>query len=164
MIETIRLQRDSAVAWAWMPLALDRIQRFCVEFDTDSLPWEMVEMVRVWFSMGDPRLGLWIAVREGQHLVGHILAHPEPAGASQWRYCLIRQAWVDPGVDLRREATGVFQAVDAWARSLGLGELLIVTHRNQAAMARRWGFSADKVLMRRRVEKEPWADPMAGPQ
>lgn len=142
----LRVQRDTPISWAWFPFVLARIARFCEKFDTETEPLEMVDLVRNLFCNGDPRLGLWICIAN-QQIIGHTLAMPEPFGSEHWKYCLIREAEVDPGVDVRKETEDVFEDVKRWANSIGLSKIMMLTHRNSEAMARRWGFTKYKTVM-----------------
>mgnify|MGYP001619630912 CR=1 FL=1 len=148
MLKIIRIQRDDVESWKWVPYTLERIEKFCHLMDVESEPSDISHLVRTLFSVGDPRLGLWIAVEEDQ-IVGHLFATPEPWGdARPCRYVLIRQAWVDKGVDGRIESGRVFQEVKVWAKSLGVSRLVMLTHRDEGAFMRRWGFKEYKALMR----------------
>ena len=136
-----------------MPALLDRMSLFCLDMDTETEPQDLVDLVRVLFISGDTRLGLWAGVLDGT-LVGHLLATPEPWGGTKWKYCLIRQAQVDCGIDNRAESKAVFSEVKAWTQKLGLSQINMLTHRSEASMARRWGFSPFKVYMKLDLAKE----------
>jgi hypothetical protein len=151
VFDVIQLHRDDWRAWTWMPLVLHRIGKFCEDFDVETLPTEAQEWVRYWFCTGDPRLGFWIVVKDDDQLVGHLWASPEPMGTDAPRYMLVRQALVNPGVDLRPEAKLVFEAMREWGKKKGLTKVVMATHRNQTAMARRWGFTPIKVVMRQEL-------------
>lgn len=149
----IFVHREVPAAWAWMPYVLQRIHNFCEKYDTETAPDDAVALVRAWFAAGDPHLGLWIAVRDGI-LVGHIFATPEPIGAARLRYVLVRQAEVDAGIDLREEAKVVFANIEDWTRRLGLSKMIMVTHRDADAMARRWGWRQYKAMMYKEIKGE----------
>lgn len=166
MTDVLRLQRDDPRAWMWMPYVLGRIHRFCVVYDTESTPNKLVDLALAWFACGDPRLGLWVAVDPQAGAVGHLLAHPEPLddAVGPWRYCLIRQAEVESGWDLRREAKQAFEEVCRWAELLRIPKLTILTRKGERAMYRRWGFRPHRNLMVRDVhlrvpesEDQAWA-------
>ena len=147
----IRVQRDSPISWAWVPFVLARIARFCEKYDTETEPLEMVELVRNLFSTGDPRLGLWILVADHQ-IIGHILCMPEPFGANHWKYVLVREAEIDPDIDVRKEAEEAFEQIKTWTRSLGLSRIMMLTHRREDSMARRWSFKPYKAVMQLQLE------------
>jgi len=153
-VDIIYMHREVPLAWAWMPYVLHRVGVFCTKMDTETLPHEAQDLVRLWFMMGDYRLGLWIAVKEQRELVGHMLATPEPIEIPQHRYVLIRQVEADKGTDLRKTAEQGFVLVKQWTKSLGLSRLVMVTHRSSQAMARRWGFTPHKTLMKFSLPKE----------
>ena len=146
-LDVIRMQRDNAEAWRYMPQVLDRLYRFCGEMDTESSAPEVVDLVRAWFAVGDIRLGLWVGVMDNV-CIAHTFATPEPVGMDHWKYVLIRQAKVDPGIDMRDETKQTMLEVIEWTKSLGLKQVNIVTHRDEAAMLRRWSFKNYKLLMR----------------
>ena len=150
-LSVLRISRDVAEAWQYMPQVLQRIEKFCLLMDLESDPQDVVGLVRSLFTFGDPRLGLWIGVQDDR-VVAHVLATPEPWGENKaYRYVLIRQAWVDPGIDARAEAKAVFDNCRAWALSLGLKRLVALTHRDAEAMLRRWSFKLYKVLLQQEV-------------
>jgi hypothetical protein len=146
MFTVIRMQRDDERTWALMPVVLDRIRAFCEAFETETLPAEAEEIVRVWFASGDHRLGLWVVVDAAGRAVGHLLAVPEISG-DHYKSTLIRQAYIDAGVDLGPVSKLVFDEVAAWSRQLGIHKVFIVTHREEATLARRWGFTPHKTIM-----------------
>ena len=148
MVELIRCTRDDPRAWAWLPYVLYRAGTFCEEMDTETLPIEAQDLIRLWFVMGDYRLGLWIVIKDQQELVGHMLATPEPIEIPQHRYVLIRQVQLNKGLDLRTISKQGFTALTQWTRSIGLSRLVMVTHRSSKAMARQWGFEPHKTLMK----------------
>lgn len=154
MIEIIRCVREEPRAWWWMPSILYRAGKFCETMQTETLPQEMIEMIRLWFVMGDYRLGLWIAVKDQCELVGHLLATVEPIDVQYPRYVLIRQVEINRGIDLRQVTKEGFKDVEKWTRSFGLSKIVMVTHRSTRAMARRWGFKEHKVLMHFMLNKE----------
>lgn len=129
-----------------MPYMLERVGRFCEEVETETPKQDALDLVRYWFGSGDPRLGLWAVLNEPGQVVAHLLAVPEIVG-DQVRSVLIRQAAIDRGVDIGTVSQQVFAEVEQWARSIGAPKLLMVTHRDEQAMARKWGFSAGKSLM-----------------
>jgi hypothetical protein len=145
-LKILRLNREDSESWHWVPFTLERIEKFCHLMDTESEPSDVSNLVRTLFVVGDPRLGLWIAVEDDQ-VVAHLLATPEPWGENRWKYCLIRQAWIDKGVNTMVESDKVFQEVKVWAKSMGLSRLVMLTHRDEAAFMRRWGFRLYKSLM-----------------
>ena len=135
------------MVWRYIPQILERIEKFCFLMDLESDPNDVVGLVRSLFTFGDPRLGLWIGVQDDR-VVAHVLATPEPWGENKaWRYMLIRQAWIDPGVGGRIEAVKVFEEIKAWMRSLGLKRIVALTHRDGEAMFRRWQLKEYKVLL-----------------
>lgn len=144
--QILRMHRDTPMCWNFIPQILDRVYRFCENMDTETYPHDAVDLVRGWFTFADPRLGLWI-VHNDQYIVGHLLATPEPWNADKWKYCLIRQAEIDQGVDLRHECAPIFSQVEAWTKGMGLSKIIILTHRNEDAMARKWKFRPYKALM-----------------
>lgn len=146
--DLIRMHRDDIRAWTWMPLVLYRIGRFCQTYDVETLPQEAVDWVRYWFCMGEQKLGLWIVVKDDIQLVGHMWVTPEPQGTDTPRYMLVRQAEVDKGVDIRPETKAAFEQMRQWGAGMGLTRVVMATHRKQAVMARRWGFTPFKVVMR----------------
>ena len=147
-----RIARDDAWSWGIMPFALDRIQRFCGTYDTDSDPKELSEQVARLFSAGDCRLGLWVIIRDSK-VVAHMLAQPEPILTERgpWSYLLIRQAEADKGIDLRQDSKLALESLKQWSKSLGLNRIVMVTHRNEAPMLRRWGFQPFKSIMDMRI-------------
>ena len=154
MIEIIHMYRENPIAWAWMPYVIYRVGEFCSTMDTETLPQEAQDLVRLWFMMGDYRLGLWIAVKDHKEIVGHMLATPEPIEVPQHRYVLLRQVQADKGIDLRRTAKEGFEILKKWTHSIGLSRIVMVTHRSSRAMARRWGFTEHKTLMKITLPKE----------
>lgn len=154
MIEIIHMHREVPLAWAWMPYVLHRVGAFCNTMDTETLPQEAQDLVRLWFMMGDYRLGLWIAVKDQRELVGHMLATPEPIEIPQHRYVLLRQAQLERKVDFGDIPKQGFDLLAQWTRSLGLERVVMVTHRSSRAMARRWGFTSHKTLMKITLPKE----------
>lgn len=137
-----------------MPTVFARVSEFCRKFDTETAPQDAVDLIRVWFTTGDRRLGLWILTEDNSRAVAHLFATPEPIGLESWKYTLIRQAEADCGIDTTRETKLVFEAVKAWTRSLGLDQIMMLTHRDERAMTRRWGFMPYKALMKLNLDKE----------
>lgn len=151
-MDIVVLRRDQPLSWALMPQLLNRLMRFLDSYDTDTPKQELFEQVSRMFAAGDGRLGVWMIV-DGSKVVGHLLAQPEPVGYEQgpWQYVLIRQAEVDPKVDARALTKQVMALVEGWAQRLGTTKIYMLTHRNDAAMARRWGFTFFKHLMAKPV-------------
>jgi len=145
-MRVIKLTREDSECWGFMPQILDRLAKFCMELDTETEPWEPVELVRTWFTTGEPRLALWIVVNE-QHVCGHLWATPEPLGVDKVKYVLIRQASIDKGVNIRYSSKEVFDSLKQWSKSIGINRIVMLTHRNWKLMQRRWGFVPRKVLM-----------------
>ena len=145
-------RRDYPISAAYMPYAIDRLMRFCTTYDTDTVPAELAEQAWRLYGAGDPRLGLWIGV-EGGHVFGHLLAQPEPFDRPQgpWQYVLIRQAEVDQHVNAISAAKTCFKQCEAWARSFGVTRLVMLTHRNEESMTRKWGFQRYKVIMEKKI-------------
>jgi len=146
MMDLFRLHRDEPKSWTVMPLLLDRIRDFCLRMDTDTEPEEAASCIRAWFIMGDPKLGLWISTEDSK-IIGHLWATPEPIGAEQWKYVLIRQAEVDRGYNTMPITEQAFQQVIDWTKSIGLKKVRMITHRNWRSMRRRWGFEPFKIMM-----------------
>jgi N-acyl-L-homoserine lactone synthetase len=55
----------------------------------------------------------------------------------------------DPKFDTRMANKTVLSNVENWARNNGFQHLTMVTHRNEMAMLRRWGFDTYKHIMRK---------------
>ena len=140
--------RDVTVSTAYMPILTQRIHDFCAAFDTDTSGPELVEFIWKLYATRDLRLGLWYITSETGLVVGHLLAEPEPF-EGQCKYVLVRQAQADKGHDTRRETKAVWGFVERWARDLGAKQITIVTHKDESAMARRWGFTYYKHIMRK---------------
>lgn len=157
VFDIIRISREDPRAWAWMPLVFQRMGRFATEYDTGSLPEEVVELVRYWFMTGDQRLGLWIVTKDEVQLVGHMWATMEPIDVQVSRYLLVRQAEVNRGVDIRWETKQAFDQLKEWGEKAGLTRIVMATHRRGALMARRWGFKEHKVVMRLELHDPPGA-------
>jgi hypothetical protein len=147
------MRRDQALCWAYMPQVLQRVTSFLDRYDTDTPKHELWEQVSRMFAAGDRRLGLWIIADPNFNVVAHMLAQPEPVDKfdGPWSYVLIRQTEVDPRIDVRAESREVFAAVQQWTKSLGVNRMLMLTHRDSAAMARRWGWSEYKTLMEKDI-------------
>lgn len=152
----LRIRREDATSWKIMPALLSRMARFSVMYDPEGLPEDVVELVRSWFTMGDIRLGLWVVLGKDDEILGHLFATPEPMAMEPhvWRYLLIRQAQANPKVDVRKESEEVFEEVRAWAEHLGFDMMLLLTHKNEVAMARAWKFQPYKALMARTVKNQ----------
>lgn len=156
MADTIvlKVDRDDPISWAWMPHLLNRIGKFCDTYETEMTANEAIDLVRTWFAIGDKRMGVWICLHEEKGLIGHLFATTEPIGHTEYSYVLIRQAEIDKGVTLRKEALEAFRQVKEWTKALSLDRLVIVTHRSHLAMARKWGFSFAKSVMSLKLSAE----------
>lgn len=147
-VQIHRLDPNDSYSWALMPQVLWRVYTFCQEIDTETEPIEVVDLVKGWFFLGDPReMAIWLFLRDTQ-VVGHLLITSEPFRQAKLRYTLIRQAKVDVGIAATEEAKQVFEQVKEWTKSLGLNKILMLTHRNDAAMMRKWKFEPHKALMK----------------
>lgn len=152
-LRILRMRRDDPIACGLMPGTIQRLTAFCQRFDLDTDPGDLAEFCWRLFGAGDPRLGLWVAASADWTLRGHTLAMPEPF-ETRWKYTLIRQAEVDEKVNARAETHAVMQAVIAWTRDeLHLDRIRLVTHRNMAAMARRWGATPYRHIMEIAIDK-----------
>lgn len=154
MLTIHRISRDDVLSWALMPFVLARLARFSERYDTETTADEVTDLVRNMFSGRDIRLGMWVVLDDQQAIIGHLFATPEPLYLDHWRYCLIRQAEADLGINSIEAAQQVFEAVQQWCRSLGLSKILALTHRDVDAMMRKWGFQKYKALLSRDVDKE----------
>lgn len=157
-LQTFKVHRDDPRSWRYMPEILDRLSKFCLNYDTETRPSDVVDLVRAWFCYGDSRLGLWVLLRDDA-IAGHVFATPEPLGSEYVTYILIRQAEVDPGFDSRKECEQVFDELKRWAKSFGASRILQLTHRDTAAFYRRWGFEPFKVLMKLDLDSFPRLQP-----
>lgn len=147
----LRIERDNELAWAWLPSVLRRVHAFCIKMDTETLPQEAEDLVRAWFCIGDKRMCLYVILDQVKGLVGHMFATVEPAHLDHWRYVLIRQAEVDKKIDVRAETRQISAHLDDWARSFGLDRIVMLTHRNEQVVAKRWGYVPYKTLMYRTI-------------
>ena len=146
-MRVIKLTRNDPECWSIMPQVLERLAKFCTELDTETEPWEPVELVRTWFAMGEPKLALWVVVDKEGVLHGHLWATPEPLGVDKVKYVLIRQASIDKHVNIRDTSKEVFDSLKEWSRSIDVHRIVMLTHRKWTLMQRRWGFIPRKVLM-----------------
>lgn len=147
-MEILQIRRDDPRASAYLPFAINRIKEFCVTYDTESLPDEQGELVWQLFASNNAQLGLWIVI-DDYRIVGHLYATPEPLNPIHgYRYVLIRQAEIDPKITLGTVARDVFSHCAEWAQQFGVSEMLALTHRNPAAMTRRWGGRHYKSLIK----------------
>lgn len=135
-----------------MPALLHRVGEFCERMDTETEPQDARDLIRVWFCTGDYRLGLWAGIDSEGKLVAHCFATPEPLGNAKWNYVLIRQAQIDPGVDMHKENQLVFEDVQRWTKGFGLSRIVMLTHRDADVFARAWKFERYKSLMKRDLE------------
>lgn len=144
--EILFVTRLDPIAASYMPLVVDRCLKFCRTYDTHTRLEGLYEQLWQMFGWGDIRLGMWIVVQDGK-IVGHLFAQPEPIDGPRenWQYVLIRQAEVDRKVTI--PTRHVMSLVEQWTQGLGLNKLVMLTHRNGAAMARRWGFQQQRILM-----------------
>ena len=148
MAELLFARRDNPETVLYLPQLIHRIQQFCIDYDTDSKPAVMADQVWRLFGSGDRRLGLWF-IREENKVIGHLLAHPEPLDHEfgPWEYGLIRQAKVDKGKDVRDLTIKCMESVAEWGRLMKMPKLTMLTHRNESAMLRRFGWQPYKALM-----------------
>lgn len=151
--QVVRMLRNQPLAWAYFPNAIMNLREFCRKYDTDTKPDELFDQVSRMFASGDLRLGLWVIIKD-LRVVGHLLAQPEPIALTQgpWDYVIVRQAEALPKEDVREEARQVFEDMEKWARSLGVPKLVMLTHRREDSMARRWGWRPYKALMEKRLD------------
>ena len=143
--------RDLPYSATFMPGLMDRIRQFCNEIETDANADELVDWIWRLYATRDPRWGLWFLYKPGDGVVGHLFAHVDPFDAKAPKTVLIRQAKADPRFDTRAANEKVMEEVDAWALKLGIKTQTIVTHRNETAMLRRWGFEPYKHIMRKHL-------------
>lgn len=134
-----------------MPALLDRVSRFCLTLDTETLPHEATDLIRGMFCTGDWRLGVWVTVQDNVNLVGHLWVTPEPLMSDKCRYLLVRQAEASKGINIGDMTKTIWNEVEAWGKSMGIDHVIMVTHRPAKVFARRWGFVEKKVLMRKEI-------------
>lgn len=153
MYTCVFVHREIPIASAIMPQVVDRIMAFCNKYDTDTKPDEVKEQVWRLFGCGDMRLGLWAVVKDNKTVVAHLFAQPEPVNVENgpWQYVLIRQAESDKGEDTRAETRVIMDSVEKWTRRLGVQRLVMLTHRRDDVMSRRWGFKYFKALMEKHI-------------
>lgn len=144
---TLRFHKDDDLAWGWLPCMARRVAKFCTTYDSETLPHEAEDLIRAWFFTGDIRLGLWGVIHKDLGLVAHLFGTAEPSHLQTFRHTLVRQAEVDPGVDIRKESEEAFRQFADWTKSLGLLKILALTHRNTEVMFRRWSFQCYKSLL-----------------
>lgn len=156
MPELIRFSRDDIKSWSYFPILLGRIYRFAQATDGETDPLELVDVVKRWFTFGNyTQASAWGMIDDSGKLVAHLFATTEPFGADALKHVLIRQAEVDNNIDIMKECEEVFEQIKAWTCGLGLSKIIMLTHRSETAMARRWGFQTYKSLMRVDLGK-PW--------
>lgn len=156
MNRVVRIHRSNTDSWKVMPYLLTRMANFTQTYDPEGLPEETVDLARGWFTTGDMRLGLWVVIDNTDSIIGHLFVTPEPLGLElgQFRFGLVRQALVDAGVDLRKEAREAFEQALSWLSSLGLNTVMMLSHRSDRAFARSWGFEPYKQLFIRPIRLE----------
>ena len=152
MYRLFRVRKHDPRCWGLMPWVFARVYKFTESHDTVVTPQEMCELVQNAFIADSPFLALWVVVSEQGDIVGHMLATAEPWGAEVLRYIMIRQAQVDPKVDIREQTAEAFQLCREWAKSLGVNKLTMLTPRKAETFARRWGFTKVRTMMERKLD------------
>lgn len=155
-MQIYKLDPNDAVGWSLMPTVLYRTEKFCIDLDTETKPKEASDLLRSWFILNDPKLAFWLVLDDHGLVVGHLWATPEPFGLEDraYEYVLIRQAKIDPGVNIGDTSKVVFDEVKTWAQALGVKKLMMLTHRPADVMARRWGFAPFKSLMKLDLQED----------
>lgn len=163
MIRVLPLLREYPEAWARMPEALARIEKFCARYDTDTAPDVLAEAVRLHFLYDQPGPdrplagGVRVLVAlDGETMIGHAVLSLE-----NWcgrLHVTILQYELDRPIPTSLVRDAVEQIV-AWARARGAVSLRLFARQDErgaarARLFRRWGFRPTWLRMDLPLEPE----------
>lgn len=161
-MKVVLLHNADPDSWVLMPQVLDRIRRFCREYESVADPEFLCQQVMNHFAVGAPNVAVFAILSE-EGLVGHVLADTSVWAGSSW--ATILQYETDSAQSEVDRQQG-WRVVEAWARTIRIYENgrpprrvdgLQVFARNPvlARTFRRYGLREDAVLMRKPLGVAP---------
>lgn len=141
------INKDNPIAWALMPLVLDRIDKFCTKHQTDFVGTELVKVVRRSFLEDDPLIICIAAYEKGKGVFAHALACIDDILG--FKCMTVLQTETDRKFDDREALMGMWQHLRAWGLNHMVSEARLVTRTPaQVRMFERYyGFKQRRVMM-----------------
>ena len=141
------LHKDDPISWAFMPYALDRITRFCVEHQTDMDGRELARIVGQSFLEDDPLMLCAVCYEKGVGVFAHALACIENITGN--KFLTILQMETDRPFADRKALKRVWEQFRAWGLKHMAGEARLVTRTPAQAKVfeRYYGFKQLRIVM-----------------
>jgi hypothetical protein len=147
----IRLDPATSADRVTMCAVIDRIPAFLARLHSDNPPGIIQRFIHAQWIAGNQTVAVWVARNERGHVVGHLIATIEHAWGVP--FAMLIQVELDtPYLTTAVQRRALCAELDAWAASQGATTIKTLTPRNPDVFPRYNGFTADKMLMVRKVE------------
>ena len=146
-LHVMRMHRDTMSSWSLMPELLRRIERFCVDYDSDADAAFLVRLYMAQFTAEEPVYICGVFIEHGE-VVGHFMA-----GLMYWcgtPAVTIMQFQADVPLPETLVAEGMDLIKEwAWERDPNINIFqALVSERKLIEHFRKWGFHTKYALMR----------------
>lgn len=141
------LNKNNPVAWALMPHALSRIERFAVKYETDTPPEALSALVEQHFVSETPLLMAIVAYQSGKGVFAHALACIDDILGR--RFLTIMQFETDIAFEDRSELGKMLKQFEVWGQQNGATEVRLVTmdETHVRLFQRYYGFKKHRISM-----------------
>jgi len=147
-MNAILLHRSWPESYAYLPIAFDRITKFCTKYNDDSPPEVLCETLLTEFAKNAPGTIVVLGLRPDGSVCGHALVALE-----MWlsgKMATVLQMESDEPLK-RTEMEAAFSVICKWAEDNGAKELQIFArdHRLERVFRRFYGFETKRIFMKR---------------
>lgn len=113
--EAKMLHKGVRIDWSYVPMILDRIEWFAIDYESQSNPEAMADIYETAFTMADPPL-MAIAIFRDESLIGHVLC--ERCTLYMKPNVVVHQYMLDHGIphETRHE---IVRIIREWAKYTG---------------------------------------------
>lgn len=142
------LKKEDSLAWALMPLAIERIKKFCLNVATDSHPGRLADLVQKHFVSDDPLMVVAVGVEKGAGVFAHCLACIDEITGN--RFLTIMQFETDKAFEDREAVMEMLGRLKVWGMQHGAAEAQLLTSSDALVevFEKRYGFKKHRILMR----------------
>ena len=143
------LDKHDSLSWVLMPKALERIEKFCRKYQTDTNADELVNLVQMHFVAENPLLMVAVGFQPGKGVFAHALACIDENIGN--RFVTIMQLESDVPFEDRKAVNLILDQFKLWGLSHNAIEVNIVTTDEAHArlFKRYYGFRQHRIVMRK---------------
>jgi hypothetical protein len=144
------LKKKNPLAWALMPHALERVKKFCVDYETDVDPIEIEKLIQQHFVSDKPVLMIAVGYMPGHGIFCHALACIDEITGT--RFLTVMQFKRDDDLEFedREKLMQIWEQLRVWGRDNGAKQAQLVTlsEKHVDYFTKNFGFKLHRYLMR----------------